>query len=122
MLVISKRKKDRENKQKLAQMQAFYALEQEDPNSSKIVLKNYKRDMYRKAGFEEDEVMAYCPIDANERHSINIMNVVNALQEPKVPIIPGLDLQTLRFYLNMCIDSQIKTEQLRRLNLLMIEE
>jgi len=103
-------------------MQAFYALEQADPNSSKITLKNYKRDMYRKAGFEEDEVMSYCPLDANERHSISIMNVINSMQEPKMPIIPGLDLQTLRFYLNMCIDSPIKTEQLRRLNLIMVRE
>lgn len=120
--VISKRKKDRENKKKLAQLQAFYPLEQADPNTSPIVNKMFKRDMYRMAWFDEDQVFAYCPLDANERHCIGIMNLVNQDIQPKVPIIPWLDLQTLWIYLNMCIDNDTKKELIRQLNLIMIEE
>ena len=50
--------------------------------------------MYRLAWFEEDQIYSYCPLDANERHSIQIMNKINLWEKPKVPIIPWLDLQT----------------------------
>lgn len=120
--VISKRKKDRESVKKLAHLQAFYPLEQADPNTPPIVNRIFKRDMYRLAWFEEDQIYSYCPLDANERHSIQIMNKINLWEKPKVPIIPWLDLQTLWYYLNMCIDNDIKSEQLRSLNLIMTQE
>lgn len=120
--VVSKRKQLRESKAKLLQLQSFYPLEQADPNTAKIVNKMFKRDMYRLAWFEEDQVLAYCPLDASERHSIKIMDIVNEDIMPKVPIIPWLDLQTLWIYINMCVDNDTKLQMLTTLNRIMIEE
>ncbi len=122
VVVISKRKKERDSKTKLAHLQAFYPLEKGDPNTPPIVNKFFKRDMYRLAWFEEDQVMAYCPLDSHERHSIEMMNMVNVWAMPKVPIIEWLDLQTLWLYINMCIENETKKELLRKLNLIMIQE
>ena len=128
--IVSKKQQLEESQAQLAHLEAFYAMEMQDPNTSPLIAKIYKRTMRALQWFDDDFIHTTVPYDVYEIRAINLMNIIN---DPKVDIpknyqyvAPELDikqqLEAMYYYVNMCIPSTEKDWVLRIINKLILQE
>lgn len=91
-----------------------------------IVMKMIRRDMYRYAWFEEDEILAYEPMDASEMHAYDMMKLINSDEKKKLQgiefFMDGVDLQTLYIYTMKAVDNDLKKKYLATIRAEMLRQ
>jgi hypothetical protein len=128
--VVSKKQQIEEAKPLLAHLEAFYAIEMQDPNVSPLVTKIYKRTMRSLQWFDDDFIYATIRTDVYEDRAINLMNLINdpwvELPTDYQYLTPELDikqqLEALYYYVSMCIPWPEKDGALRIINQEIIKE
>lgn len=127
--VKSKKQQIEEAKTQLAHLEAFYAMELQDPNVSPLVVKIYKRTMRSLQWFDEDFIYATVRTDVYEDRAIWLMNIINS--SVKVPegyqlLQPWLDikqqLEALRYYVWMCVSCPEKDKYMRIISKYVMQE
>ena len=128
--VKSKKKQIEESAPLLAHLEAFYAIESQNPNISPLVMKIYKRTMKSLQWFDDDYIYATERTDVYEERAIRLMNIIND-PEAKLPkdyiyVVPELDmkqqLEALYYYVGMAINSDKKDYVMRYISSLIIKE
>lgn len=124
VIVVSKKQQMKLDAPKVAQMEAFLPLMMQDPNVKPIDIKFFKREMYRKKWFDDEDIYLnlWLDLDANEMHSMDMMNIINLWEIPKTLFRPWLDLHTLRKYVMMCNNNDAKQRVMMLLDQRIIEE
>lgn len=120
--IVSKRSLVEENQKKIASMQAYLPILLQDQNAPEITKKIFKRELMKLQGIDEEFIMSVEPMTASERHSKEMLTLINNEQTPKNLIVPWMDLETLWIYMNKARESETKQKVLNTLNLAMIDQ
>ena len=120
--IYSKRKQEDEKSKKVWAMQAMLPLITQDPNVSPISVKLFKRELMKLQWLDDGFIMSVEPYTPSERHSKNMVSIVNSWITPQNMLIPWLDLETLRIYLQSAVENEEKAKAINLLNAKMVKE
>lgn len=120
--VVSKKREDAKNREKLIHMEQLYPMIMQNPNIPEISKKLFEREMYELKGMSREKALLMSPISPDERRALAYREMLNNEIEFNNLFTPGMDLYTYWVILNGAEESDQKDRVIQVLEQMMIEQ